>query len=523
MPGPDTPVAQRQMTPQFAALLLIFAVAPLPLGGNRPWAVALLGAVVFLLFACHLLWPERVDGSEAHDRATAPSRRARAALYAMGAWIVLLALQLVPLPSAVVGAMDFNTITVFPATGRWATITVDPYSTRLYLLKAIALFALFWLLLRLVTTPQRVEMLAKAVVLCGCLQAVVGIVLFAMRARYSVFFVGVEHYRASGTFVNHNHFAGYLEMSLAVGIGLMISKLDRARSRTWRQWARDWLAVLVSDKARLRVMLVIMVIGLIASRSRMGNAAFLVSLLAAGTIAMVLSRQASRSMMIFIVSLVLLDIVVIGSVVGLDKVMRRIEQTQVRTATVGTYTRAQGERGSEIGMSADGAVRGTAPPEQEETLEQRTAAARHALDMIQVFPVAGTGGGNVSPRVHAVSSAGSARLLRSRTQRLRRIRGGGGRAGPRPSRRRGGGQRRACRTHTCLAARPACARHGVRRADGHDRITAAQHRRLQSADTGQCHGVSGDRRAAVPRRQRVDPRPLRGWSFPGKLVNIQSA
>ena len=314
----------------------------------------------------------------------------------MGAWVLLLGLQLLPVPSWLASALQFDTAGRQTPPHAWTTLSVDPYSTRLYLLKAIVLFAFYWLVLRLTCTAKRIETLAKVIVWCGCIQAVLGIALFALNARYSIFFVKVQHSSAAGTYVNHNHYAGYLEMALAVGIGLMMAKLEDRRARNWKQWVRDWLAVLISEKARLRIMLLIMVVSLIASRSRMGNAAFFFSLLIAGGIAIALSKRAPRAVVLFIASLVVLDIVIIGSVVGLENVMRRIEQT--RLLNVQSDAQRQEQRDAQVtdgapGIAASRTARAHETVERQETLEQRTEAARAAVTVVRSFPVFGTGGG----------------------------------------------------------------------------------------------------------------------------------
>ncbi len=382
---------------QFIALLGIVVIAPLPFGGNRTWALALIGAMVLALLMWHLWLPERSIEQEKRRDPRAPWQRAWLPLSLMAAWVALLAFQLVPLPANWVAALDLNPADGFPViAGGWATLSVDPYSTRIYLLKAVVLLAFFWLLLRLTTTPARVELLVKTLVLCGFVQATAAVVLFATATSYSLFFVQVEHSVAKGTFINRNHLAGYLEMTLAAGIGLMIAKLDDQRVRTWKQWARDWLAVLVSEKARLRIMLIVMVVGLIATRSRMGNAAFFFSLLIVGTVAIILSRHATRATVIFIASLLVLDIVIIGGVVGVEKVFTRIEHTNLlkfESAKVDSGTTRQ-EGGLEFRKPPAASTATPSRSYREESVEERTEAARRAAIALRDFPVFGTGGGS---------------------------------------------------------------------------------------------------------------------------------
>lgn len=380
------------LSAQFVALLGVIVVAPLPLAGNRPWALALLGALIMGILMWNLWAPElRVTPAEENNH-RARWQRARLPLYLMGAWVALLALQLVPLPSSLVSALDFSHVAGFPFfSGEWTTLSIDPYSTRLYLLKALVLLAFFWLLLRLTTTPARVELLVKTIVLCGFVQATIGVILFAWAANYSLFFVQVEHFNAKGTFISRNHFAGYLEMTLAMGIGLMIAKLENYRPHTWKQRITRWLAVVMNEKARLRIMLIVMVIGLIASRSRMGNAAFFFSLLIVGTIAIVLSKRATRATVIFITSLVVLDIVIMGSVVGVEKVMQRIEDTNLRNREPVVIESGANRQG---GLESRKPGAQVASLDKEESVETRIEAGRRAAVILKDFPILGAGGGS---------------------------------------------------------------------------------------------------------------------------------
>jgi O-antigen ligase len=136
-------------------------------------------------------------------------------------------------------------------------------------------------------------------------------------------------WHAIGGFVNRNHLAGFLEITLAMGIGLMVGSLRETGQRNWRQFWRDMAALLLSARAPLRLFLVAMVIGLVMTRSRMGNTAFFASLLVAGTVALALSRHATRSTVILIASLIAIDIFIVGSWFGVEQTMQRIGATTV--------------------------------------------------------------------------------------------------------------------------------------------------------------------------------------------------
>ncbi len=120
-------------------------------------------------------------------------------------------------------------------------------------------------------------------------------------------------------------------MCLAVGIGLLIAQLSDSNIITWRQRLLSLGTWLLSEKMRLRLFLVIMVIALVLTRSRMGNTAFFASLMIAGIIGLVLSRHATRSTVILLVSLIIIDILIVGAWFGVEEVAQRLQNTSLST------------------------------------------------------------------------------------------------------------------------------------------------------------------------------------------------
>ena len=295
-------------------------------------------------------------------------------------------MQLLPLPSPWVNVLDQRWSNSFVESGVGnVPISLDLYSTRLYLAKACIFFAIFWLVITLVNSRHRLEWLAKAIVLSGLLQAIAGIILMATGTTFEMFFVSMANVRGHGTFVSPNNFAGYLELTLAIGVGLMIAKLDGHQTGSWRQRLHGWLALLFSEKVLLRVALIIMVIGLVASRSRMGNAAFFASLLVTGSFTVIFSKHAARTTVLFIASLIVLDVVIIGGVVGVEKVVQRIENTNVQESTKVKHVDVVHPV-----MIEEKVLQQLSP---EESVEERTLAARTSLGIVRDFPLIGAGGG----------------------------------------------------------------------------------------------------------------------------------
>ena len=290
-------------TALFYYFLAILAWAPLPLASNRDWSTVLLsGLLLTALLWCLLLM------LLGHARETAALRRARPALYA------LIAAQVWVLAQLALG------------------ISVAPASTRLALLLGLALVAAFVLVLVLVDSRERILRIAQVMVGCAVFQAFFASAM-VMSDLEQVPFLDKVFLRssASGTFVNRNHLAGFLEMNLAIGIGMLVAQLHRRPAASWREFIRRTIDTLLSPKFRLRLYLVIMVVALVLTRSRMGNVAFFSSLLLCGVVGMVLQQRVTRNAVLFFVSLLLIDLYIVGNWFGVNEVVERLQRTTLET------------------------------------------------------------------------------------------------------------------------------------------------------------------------------------------------
>jgi len=210
--------------------------------------------------------------------------------------------------------------------------TLDNNATQSQLLKTISLIEVFYLSMVLLDSRKDLKLLATVLVMAGTFQAVYGSLMTITGTDY-IWNQPKTEYKgvATGTFINRNHLAGYLEMCLALGLGLLIANLEDNRAVSWREFFRRVISTLLGEKARTRVYLALMVIGLILSQSRMGNTAFFASMAISGFVGLVLFRKSSRSVVILFTSLLIIDIFLMGAFFGIDKVQRRLEQTSLET------------------------------------------------------------------------------------------------------------------------------------------------------------------------------------------------
>ena len=343
----------------FWALLGLLVWAPIPLGSNRGWAWALLEIAAFALLGIWLvLW---ALGSA---RIAEPLRRAWPAFLLLAIWTALQLLQIVPMPPSWVAFLSPEAARVqsmteaIGITRESMTLSIEPHASKMAVLKTLAYISVFFLVLALVNRCSRVMTLARVLVYSAVIHAIYAVLMHLSNVRQEFFGTLINHgEQASGTYVNRNNFAGYLEMMLPLGIGLLIAGLSDRRAESWRRFFSRVIEWILSPKMILRLSLCILVIALTTTHSRMGNTGFFASLVIAGILGIVLSRRATRNTVILLASLVAIDLFIVGSWFGVEKLAVRIEQTTMQD------------------------------------VQEREDPAKHTLALIEDYPVFGAGAG----------------------------------------------------------------------------------------------------------------------------------
>ena len=344
---------------------------PVPLGSNRSWAWAILEVGVFAVIASwYVAW---LFGKVAVSK---PFCRARWFIGLLAIWLIYQAIYLIPLPPSWVSLISPETAKVHALTLSFSNesmrpLALDFYAAQVSWLKSLAYVLIFMVTLLVVTSRERVRQLAYVWVLWALVIAVYGILLHLTNVTHDWFGTVIAHgSQASATYPNRNHFAGYLVMTLSIGIGLLIAGLRDRHANTWKQFLAHLLEWLFSTKMMLRLTLCILVIALVSTHSRMGNTSFFAALMIAGMIALAMSRHATRGTVVLLVSLIAIDIFIVGSWFGVDKLADRIENTAIIRQ-----------------VSPSGA------PAGEESVEARLDPSSNGLNMIRDFPLIGVGPG----------------------------------------------------------------------------------------------------------------------------------
>lgn len=330
------------LRPLHLAFLLALGLSAVPLGSNRVFVMALLSAMLFLIFVMQLI--------------TGTFRGSRQLLRLRLAWPVVLALGL------------FMALLWFQAAAPFGSGSADAHSTWQQLLLSLGYFAAFCLVILQVQPGAALRRFVAVLVLLGVAHAVLAIYLYSVKAEYELLHFALNHSgRTYGTFSYHNSLANYLVVCLCLGVGLLVASLRPADEDPprWRARLFRALKMLFSKVIFLRVMLLMMVVALVLTRSRMGNTAFLLALFGLAAPVLLLKRRLRFKGLLLLGSIVVLDVFFVGQLVGFDELAQRMNKTAVTT------------------------VEG----ETEESIEDRTAPGRLAMPMVAEQPWLGRGAG----------------------------------------------------------------------------------------------------------------------------------
>lgn len=323
-------------------------LAPLPLASMNRFSlgfVVLLGGLIFVTLNISLMLQDKHLSTE--DLVNPP-------LILLYLYTALLFFQ--------------SKVTYFAGASHWLPVSTDAYSTKIQLLFTLGLIFNFISLSYLCAKWERVKMLLGVVVVLGAYQACLGMYLYGIEASYQFIYFPVNHgNRMLGTYGNPNHFAGLMEICLSVTLGLMLTYFTTKTVR--KSLTSTKLSVyffdILSPKFLLRLLVVLLFVALLLSESRMGNAGFMAALIITLMLGAILMKNWQKKIFILLLSIIVVDAFLVGQMIGVQKVVTRIQETSVS---------------KESRMS-------------QESLEERLLPSSNGIDIVKERPVFGFGAG----------------------------------------------------------------------------------------------------------------------------------
>jgi len=193
--------------------------------------------------------------------------------------------QLIPLPSALVNTLSPHTYQLYTEwasyTGatipNWLPVTIYAHATEGELYKFLAYAALFVVIINTMRSQPQQKRIIYTIITVGLLEALYS---FAQFSGYHLPYLKPDqaNWLASGTFLNRNHLAGYLEMVIPLTCGVLFLCLGKSGPFPLKR------LMALFDEQYLKALLILFLIGvmicaLLLSGSRGGMLSFAASMI----------------------------------------------------------------------------------------------------------------------------------------------------------------------------------------------------------------------------------------------------
>ncbi|WP_051563836.1 O-antigen ligase family protein [Enterovibrio calviensis] len=309
--------------PSFYSLLTLIVWLPIPLGSNRDWAwsiaeiwIALQSIMLIIAYRGNLPFE--------------PLKRYKTLLFGLMAFQLWVFVQTLPMHWEWLSILSSKSAEIYQLVGApEGFISLDSRMTLSSLFKGIAYTMLVFNAIYLVNSSQRLKQVVLMIVISGTLQAFYAAMVVLLDLNESPVFGFSEKGIATGSFVYKNHLANYLMMALCMGLGLIVTQLHTSPSDSRFMFITRLLEGILSRKMYIRLCLVIMVIALVMTRSRMGNTAFFAATAIGGLIALIFYKNKPRALTALVGSVIAIDTIVVGALFGLENVKQRLVETSL--------------------------------------------------------------------------------------------------------------------------------------------------------------------------------------------------
>jgi O-antigen ligase len=256
-------------------LLALIVFTPLPIASVDDWAILLIELVAVFLTAVYFLM-----GSKPHMNGRL-LQRLHWPRYAFAAlFILFLPFQLIPIPKSILRLFSPHAYALqqqySPRFAEMKSISLSlvPSQTLREGLLLIAYVLIGFLVVRVITRRAQIRRMMMVMVGMGVFEAFFGLFELYQKSPSLLFYQKSHNLdSATGTFVNRNHFSGYLELIIPIALALVISRIDlfTMPGKKWRQR----LAVLTGKGTSINILLgigiTVMSLGILLSNSRSGG------------------------------------------------------------------------------------------------------------------------------------------------------------------------------------------------------------------------------------------------------------
>ena len=254
-------------------ILALLVFSPIPAASVYEWSILVIQLAVLVMLGAYILMKEKSQNNELLNKTLKLPK-----ILFIG-FFVFLMVQILPLPKFVIRIfspnsyafqerflLDFSNV-------KFISFSLIPAHTLRSGLEILTYFLLGFLIVKTVTKRQQILRIFSVLIAMGAFQALYGLFELYNKNPRILFYkkmYGLDS--VTGTFVNRNHFSGYMEMIIPLAFGLVIARIDLFSLMNLK-W-RDRLLRLSEKGFSMTILIslgiVVMAIAVIFSKSRSG-------------------------------------------------------------------------------------------------------------------------------------------------------------------------------------------------------------------------------------------------------------
>jgi O-antigen ligase len=262
------------MTNSRNIVFFIVATVPVFFAAVQPWIWSFYTACIVSAFL--MLFLQKAGGQAWRDREGRARKPSAIFIFSVGLFFAVTLCQSLPLPESALSLfspfrykMLAQSRAILGSPTALATISYAPLASLAWWIFLLGLFLFFLVFHKSVTADRDLKILLRILLVVAFLEAIYGIIQALVPSLGVLWVDYIKSYLgdARGTYINRNHFAGFMEMMLPLGLGYTLAMGNWHKKISLK-------ALISSDRPTfqffLSIGLVVMTLALLLSKSRAG-------------------------------------------------------------------------------------------------------------------------------------------------------------------------------------------------------------------------------------------------------------
>jgi len=254
-------------------ILALVIFSPLPAASVYEWSILVIQLTALALIAVYFLMREKPQTNASLSSSLKWPR------YLFLGFSIFILVQIIPLPKILIKLLSPETFSfqklfsVDLSNKKFMSLSLLPSHTLEQGLELLSCFLVGFLIIKTITKRGQIIRLYSVLVAMGVFEAFYGLFELYSKNPRILFYRKIYYLDSvSGTFINRNHFSGYLEMIIPLSIGLILARINLfyMPGLKWREKLLRLSEKGFAVNLLISLAIIIMGVAIVFSKSRSG-------------------------------------------------------------------------------------------------------------------------------------------------------------------------------------------------------------------------------------------------------------